>query len=286
MMRPRNKEQLPSLTHSQCRWMWGLHWGQHHSTSFILPVSWSRQADWWISPVSVFADVGPGRPRGGLWAVEIGQDVFQVFFISSLAQDLFDDAGGDGYSTLGSVFILPERQSRCRNKIIFLLSARCRDYDDLPSSQTLQQSWICLCFFFFFSLSLKCKYNPIGQTSLRTQSTASFHQRKKKLNPNTERRTVTRQHPVPLGSTRQPPYSRQKFINKACSAINGTQAFSHGSGDWKRHLNVTPPPKLSIMVTNMRRVGHKGSDWDLSVSPVPQTTALFCPSDVRGHNYV
>lgn len=62
--------------------------------------------------MSVFADVGPGRPRGGLWAVEIGQDVFQVFFISSLAQDLFDDAGGDGDSTLGSVFILPERQSR------------------------------------------------------------------------------------------------------------------------------------------------------------------------------
>lgn len=131
--------------------MWGLHWGQHHSTSFILPVSLYGQADWWISPVSVFADVRPGRPRGGLWAVEIGQDVFQVFFISSLAQDLLDDAGGDGYSTLGSVFILPERQSRCRNKIIFLLSARRRDYDDLPSSQTLQQSWICLCFWFFLS---------------------------------------------------------------------------------------------------------------------------------------
>lgn len=236
--------------------------------------------------MSVFADVGPGRPRGGLWAVEIGQDVFQVFFISSLAQDLFDDAGGDGYSTLGSVFILPERQ---RNKIIFLLSARRRGYDDLPSSQTLQQSWICLCFWFFFSLSLKCgKYNPIGQTSLRTQSIASFHQRKKKLNPNTERLTVTRQHPVPIGSTRQPPYSRQKFINKACLAINGTQAFF----SWIRRLeeasesNPPSPPKLSIVVTNMRRAGHKGSDWDSSVSPVPQTTALFCPSDVRGHNYV
>lgn len=104
-------------------------------------------------------------------------------------------------------------------------------------------------FDFFFSLFLKCgKYNPIGQTSLRTQSIASFHQRKKKLNPNTERLTVTRQHPVPIGSTRQPPYSRQKFINKACLAINGTQAFSHGSGDWKKHLNVTPRPPLSFQL--------------------------------------
>lgn len=82
--------------------------------------------------MNVFADVGPGRPRGGLWAVEIGQDVFQVFFISSLAQDLFDDAGGDGYSTLGSVFILPERQNGGRNKVS-------RGYDVLPSVQPVDE---------------------------------------------------------------------------------------------------------------------------------------------------
>lgn len=178
MMRPRNKEQPPPLTHSQCRWMWGLHWGQHHSTSFILPFSLYRQADWWISPVSVFADVGPGRPRGDLWAVEIGQDVFQVFFISSLAQDLLDDAGGDGYSTLGSVFILPERVGvETKSASFFQQDAEIMmTYPHHRHSAELNLPL----FLIFFPLSLKCgKYNPIGQTSLRTQSIASLHQKKK-----------------------------------------------------------------------------------------------------------
>lgn len=71
--------------------------------------------------MSVFVDVRPGRTGAGLWAIEIGQDIFQVFFISRLAQDLLDDAGGDGYSTLGGVFILPEKQSRGTNNIIIIL---------------------------------------------------------------------------------------------------------------------------------------------------------------------
>lgn len=121
--------------------MWVILWGllrvQHHFTwylNIIFPFTHRPHGmaavDWWILPVSIFADVWPGRTCAGLWAIEIGQDVFQVFFISSLAHDLFDDTGGDGYSALGSIFILPERQSHCRKKINIASLLRCIRYDE------------------------------------------------------------------------------------------------------------------------------------------------------------
>lgn len=103
--------------------MWVILWGLlrvHLSSSYLTCkyyISLSTHTphgiasvDWWILPVSVFADIWPERTSAGFWAIEIRQDVFRVFVISRLAHDLFDDTGGDGYSTLGSIFILPERQ--------------------------------------------------------------------------------------------------------------------------------------------------------------------------------
>lgn len=41
-------------------------------------------------PVSVFVDVGPWCLHGGLWTIEVSQDVFQVVVISTLVHYLFD----------------------------------------------------------------------------------------------------------------------------------------------------------------------------------------------------
>ena len=41
-------------------------------------------------PVSIFGHIGPWWLSGGLWAIEVSQDVFQVVLISSLVDNLFD----------------------------------------------------------------------------------------------------------------------------------------------------------------------------------------------------
>lgn len=175
--------------------MWAILWGllqvHHHFTwqvNIVFPSTHrahgTASVDCWILPVSVFADVWPGRTCAGLWAIEVGQDVFQVFFISSLAHDLFDDTGRDGYSTLGSIFILPERQSQhcfssqmhqicwvCLLQPVFIWNKRfvkhCLDihwqqptrffYGHHENSNRDKSAFV---WGFFF---LKCsKYNPIG----------------------------------------------------------------------------------------------------------------------------
>lgn len=71
-------------------------------------------------PGRIFADIRPWRVSGGFGTIEVRQDVFNAVLMTGLIHDLFDETGGDWYGTVGSIFILPEREHKHKRRFLYI----------------------------------------------------------------------------------------------------------------------------------------------------------------------